>query len=65
METGSCDEEKVYFLILEKAELGESIEMPRTGCDYEIPRSSLEVRPRSFSPEQLVNTSSNSIKIGA
>ena len=43
----------------------ESADMLRTGRDYDIPRRSPEVRPRSSSPELLVNTSSPSVGNGA
>ena len=39
--------------------------MPRTGCDYDIPRRSPEVRPRSSLPKPLVNNSSPSVRTGA
>ena len=51
--------------IFERPESEESAETPRTGRDYDIPRRSPEVRPRSSSPKPLVNTSSPSVRIGA
>ena len=62
---GSYGEEEEYSLIFERAELEESAETPRTGRDYDIPRRSLEVRPRSSSPELHANTSSPSVRNGA
>ena len=47
---GSRDEEE-YSPISERAESEEFVETPRTGRDYDIPKRSPEVRPRSFSPE--------------
>ena len=44
--------------------MNESIEMSTTGCDYEIPRRSSEVRPRISSPKPLLNTSSPSVGTG-
>ena len=65
LDEGSCDEEEEYSQIYKREELEESAETPRTGCDYDIPRISPEVRPRSSSPEPLVNTSSPIVGIGA
>ena len=65
LDEGSCDEEEEYSTIFEREESEESTETPRTGCDYDIPRRSPEVRPRSSSPEPLVNTSSPNVKTSA
>ena len=64
LDEGSCNEEE-YSLISERAESEESAETPRTGRDYDIPRRSPEVRPRSSSPEQPVNTNSPSVGTSA
>ena len=64
LDEGSYDEEEEYSLISQRAESEDSAETPRTGRDYDIPRRSPEVRPRSSSLEQLVNTSSPSVGTG-
>ena len=51
LDKGSYDEEEEYRPITERVESKESRETPRTGRDYDIPKRSPEVRPRSFSPE--------------
>ena len=48
-----------------REESGESVESLRTGRDYDILERSHEVRPRSSSPEPLVNTSNPSVRTGA
>ena len=65
LDEGSCNKEEEYSLIFEREESEESVETPRTGRDCDIPRRSLEVRPRSSSPEPCVNTSSPSVGTGA
>ena len=62
---GSCDEEEEYSLISKREKSWESAELPRIGRDYNILERSPKVRPRSFLPEPLVNTSSPSEGTGA
>ena len=51
LDEGSYDEEEEYSLISKRVESEESAETPRIGRDYDIPRRSPKVRPRSSSPE--------------
>ena len=43
-------------------EFEESVEIPRSGCDYITPGVSPEVRSRASSPERVVNIDSSSIE---
>ena len=62
---GSYDEEQGHSPISERVELEESIELPRTGHDHDIPGRSPEVIPRSPLPEPLMNPSCPSVESGA
>ena len=64
LDEGSYDEEEEYSPVSENAESVGSIELPRIGRDYSIPERSPRARPRSPSPEPLVNTSSPSVGTG-
>ena len=64
LDEGSCDEEEEYSTISEREESKESAGSLRTRREYDIPRRSPKVRPRSSSLEPYVKTSSLSVGTG-
>ena len=61
VDKGYCDEEEDYSLISEGVEDSEeTVESPRSGCNYTTVGVSPEVRPRDSSHERVVNTDSAS-----
>ena len=63
LDEGSYNKEE-YSPVSEREESRQSAEFPRIGHDYSIPERSPRERPRSPSPEPLVNTSSPSVGTG-